>query len=302
MYKYNPERIAPPFKLQNSGTSCYINSIVQCLISLPAFNNLILIKYAQNSNNDVIKCFYYLIANAGINKLMSAAHISAALTQNNTDFAAYHMGSNTQEDASEALKLILEYIGDDFAALFHIRHKMTLKCMKCAHKISANAVNEIFIDISRQMSSKAQIEKYIMANVVKPEDYRCENCGDSEGAVYQVYCLKKTSSVIILSFHSIQYNRVAYYFPPELSFPSAGAKLIYKAVAKIEHFGNINAGHYTATCDRGPQQDLRNSLSKYANIINNSSLIFKMSDTNIKCITKPIEPSPNTYMVFYHLL
>lgn len=56
----------------------------------------------------------------------------------------------------------------------------------------------------------------------------------------------------------------------------------YKLVATVEHTGSLQGGHYWARCFRH---------GKY----------FMCNDTNVSQIEN-LEPTVNTYMLFYHLI
>jgi len=117
-------------------------------------------------------------------------------------------------------------------------------------------------------------------------------------------------------------KKILHYFPPVMEFKSKNGKLTYRAVAKIEHFGNERGGHYIAYCQRlvhpavherhidtykkaaeraKDDDERRKQLKRRIRLATGATTdVFKMDDSRIS-YADGIKPSENTYMVFYHL-
>jgi ubiquitin C-terminal hydrolase len=145
------------------------------------------------------------------------------------------------------------------------------------------------------LTTRIGVQNYITRHALYPEDYKCEKCGlknADDNPITQIYRLARLSSVIVLSFHGFASHKkdkrsVPKYFPPQMSFNGTGGKLLYKVVAQIEHSGTVRGGHYIAKC-------LRKSPS-------NNIQLYCCNDSLITAATE-LKATPNTYMVFYHLL
>jgi len=349
LIKWNEDYLTTLFKLNNTGTLCYLNSLIQCLMSLPAFNETLVNNYSPEigCKNDILQSIYNLYSKNKYRDIPSneiktetTRSVLAAMYRMRMKHQAYSIGLGSQEDAGEALKFILECLGDKFAEVFHVSHKMVIKCLKCEKKhMSNNAPTEIFINMSAnnsqihgELDNKEAIENHIKICMIAPEDYKCENCDEvntkTKSNIRQFYYLSEMSSVLVLSFHGFQHNlingsykREARYFPQTLDFiTESKKKLHYKVVAQIEQFGNLNFGHYTANCHKGSQvkiyderkQKIQKFMDRGGNITPSlaamaaeetpESMVFNLNDNRLKYMPNGVVPSQHTYLVFYHLV
>jgi hypothetical protein len=195
-------------------------------------------------------------------------------------------------------------------------------------------------DVIGRIDSQEAMEKYIMLRSEFPDGYRCEKCGaeNSRGnnVVVKRNVLRRLSSVIVITFKNYpEYNssgrKALHYFPPTMKFKSKDGILVYQTVAKIEHFGGMSGGHYISYCkrpvhkgsheqriaeyetfiqkleaardDRNTRQvqQIKQLKRRLRNAKQTSTDVFNMNDDRVVYSKEGIEPSPNTYMVFYHL-
>ena len=130
-----------PFGLQNTGVLCYLNTLLQSLVSCPSFNKIILDHKEYFEENDKRLCIEYI-------KLLESAGISVSNTSLDNSFnIGYYNGSailsemvkarrgrkdtllhGRQEDFHEGLTFLIEQIGGRIKDLFSIRYKMEIKC------------------------------------------------------------------------------------------------------------------------------------------------------------------------------
>jgi ubiquitin C-terminal hydrolase len=253
-----------------------------------------------------------------------------------------HMGAvmqisvGQQEDAQEGYQMLLNSIigntadVNELEMIFHIRHDTIIQCKECKHKHIVTAANtgapaEIFIDIPHShpvigiLDTQEKVQKYINCFDNYPPDYKCEKCGARNGTdsnnVIQRYLLRRLSSVLVLVFknYPTYVNRsIVRYFPSGMEFRSNTGMLLYQAVAKIEHFGTERSGHYMAVGQRRVHPAMHESHMERLRASNSSrrqlrsasrdTAIFQMNDTSIAYEPSGIVPTPNTYMVFYHLM
>lgn len=186
------------------------------------------------------------------------------------------------------------------------------------------------------IDSQEKVQDYINSRSEFRQDHRCEDCGaqniNGSRMVMTSTVLRRLSSVIVIIFKNYpQYNKRAggngkllHYFPSGLEFQASGGTILnYHAVSKIEHFGSESGGHYTATGIRrvhsrihenrlsairkhiansqcGPEE-LKMYKRKLRNASRNTAL-FNMNDGRASYVDGNIEPTENTYMVFYHLM
>jgi uncharacterized UBP type Zn finger protein len=272
-YPYNNNYAVTAFGLHNVGNSCYFNSLVQSLLSCP-----IVKQYLQSldDTNDIID-EYLRISNQRINH--AGALLKALIDSTKDSKNTLHY--NWQEDAHEGLVLLLDKIGQGIEHMFNVRYNVRLVCADCGKDDNIveekGASCEVFVDY---YDDSVDLDKYIFSHCTTPEDYKCEKCESKNTTVYQKN-LRRISTVVVLTMKKYHGKKMVN-FPMNFTITGGTLKLTYKVVAQIEHSGSMNGGHYFARCLR---EDGR---------------IYTCNDSSIVQIGK-FEPTPNTYMVFYHL-
>lgn len=263
--------VGETFGLRNIGSNCYLNSLVQVLLSIPAFCETVI----KKKNKSRLYSLLYLLI---IGKEKDTRGILQELINLQKNNRAYQLKFNSQEDAFEGFKLIINEL--KLESLFNIRHKQRIFCSVCKHQIIVPAKTcapEIFMN----MNVNTNVQEYIKENYNFPDGYKCENCesrNDNSPVIMQRYNLAMLSSVIVLSFSK---TLISPEFPNKLFFKSTDNKnLVYKLIAVIQHFGTQHGGHYTATAIRGE--------------------LYNFNDSRVSRV--PEFPKANVYLAFYHLL
>ena len=384
------------FALNNTGTLCYLNSLIQALASCPSFVKKVLDnedefelakdklgvkllelfnRHLKQSPNIIYNKIKVDSTEAILRDLQSARKAGGH---------ADSLGINTQEDVFEGMKLMIESLGEiltspntkqvshEFQDIFSVRYKLIIRCSACGSKRNVDAdlcPSDITINMSesnpllqKNLTTREQIEQYILLHMQYPDDYKCEKCSvkntATEHKIQQFYTLARVSSVICMSFHDNQHilfqnatkrthtARNVRYFPQELNINSRSGILRYRIVAQIEQSGVLGGGHYTAKClrPRPPGfSELRLSTARtalreaeaylinchneerrvlYGNKIANARKVieeetnfnklpdnafekqyatFKFNDGIVTYDPYGIQPSANTYLIFYHL-
>jgi ubiquitin C-terminal hydrolase len=162
----------------------------------------------------------------------------------------------------------------------------------------------------------------------------------TEPNVLQYYSLRRLSEIIVLLFKKYK-SKGQRYFPPCLDFNTGNKALHYRIVAQIEHSGTMFGGHYYGKFLRPKPKWMyeRRRLNAQRILMNNQASlrggrmtseaqreklleintkmekilaetsedqagdegVFQISDGNAKFCSEGFVPTPNTYMVFYHL-
>jgi ubiquitin C-terminal hydrolase len=365
------------FGLNNTGTLCYLNSLVQALAACPSFVKTIF------DNEDEFKAkpeklgweLLQLFSRFKQKVQVSATrHIKVDTTtrilseiQRSRAGHTSTLGTGTQEDVFEGLKFIIESLDPTFQDLFNVRYRQTIRCCECnkTRQVDNKACpSEIMLNMSENdpmlqesLDTQEDVEKYINLHMHYPDDYKCDDCKIQNTKdvkkVQQFYSLARVSSILVMSFHDNQqrlYDRsgpkVARYFPDMLQIKGVNQNLIYRPVAQIEQLGTLGGGHYTAKClrprpeglsemrlsaaraalkdakDRLPSSFNEERRLQYENKIkmaqmtideeeaiaalpvgsfNKQYATFKFNDNRVNYDPRGFQPSPNTYLVFYHL-
>lgn len=270
-YPYDQSFAVEAFGLHNVGNSCYFNSLVQSLLSCPILRQFLL----SVPKNRVIDAFNAISTQSTrhVGDLLRAL-IDASEGSSNT------LHYNWQEDAHEGLVLLLDKMGEGIEHLFNVRYNTTLVCATCGkeeHKAPDVAKCEVFVDY---YDDEVDLEKYIHNHCTTPEDYKCEKCEEIETTVCQK-TLRRISTIVVLTLKKY-HGKKHVNFPLDFTINGGKIKLHYKIVAQIEHTGTMGGGHYYAKCLRADGK------------------VYVCNDSSV-AVADRFDPTPNTYMVFYHL-
>lgn len=327
------------FGLQNNSALCYLNSLIQSLISCPSFNYYLL---SSKLNNKIVDEYLQLYKRQqlpdnleyikpGMDDAFNILReLNAARRKSNVSF---NLSLNAQEDVHEGLLLLLDSIGGNIEKKFQVRYKSEIFCKKCKNITTpGNSENyieppELVIDLSEEdITSKEHMEQLIKRNIQVPKDYKCEKCGaintDNARNIIHVYSLVKLSEILVIIFKKYT-KKKNIFFPEYLDFKTMTGELKYRLVAQIEHSGNTHGGHYQCKCLRVKPKNfhLRRKLraqellkdldvnnvryKRLQDIIieadkkNKDALcVFSFDDEIIR--TSEFEPTPNSYLLFYH--
>lgn len=283
LIKYDEKYVSTIFALNNNGVLCYLNSLIQSLLSCPTFNFRLLKnkdKYAGTPHpaNEYIN-LYEKHTNGKINQIDDAYAILRELYSFRKSLGSDHLLSlSRQEDIHEGLILFLDTLSTTTLSnhnlsvdmLFHNRYKCEINCRKCGDKRIPGDKNyeeppEVVIDLSEEspsiqnITSKESMENHILRNIQIPRDYKCEKCGAQntfnpttgkiDNNIYQMYNLVRLSEIVVLLFKKYK-KKHQIYFPQTMEFKSTSGILKYKIVAQVEHYGNMFGGHYITKCLR----------------------------------------------------
>lgn len=344
---YNLEYVSRIVRLKNNSSLCYLNSLIQSLMSCPAFNEYLIKNkkyYIEEKKNNIVKEYLklYLAENSCcstfplLQELVSVRHKKGL--QNN-------LSLNRQEDIYEGFVLLLETIDGSISKLFENRYQSKIHCLQCNHiSIPGNEdlkymePSELVIDLNEEntlrekLNDQIDVEEYIKLLVQVPRDYKCEKCKAEnvydpktkkiKPNVIQYYTLVRLSEIVVLLFKKY-YGKKNIYFPNELEFMDINRnKLKYKIVAQMEHSGNMHGGHYTARCLRKfPEnfcekkinqlketlaneplkEKIKQNIQKFESLKEKKTGTFLFNDDRVQFISNGFVPTPDTYMVFYHL-
>ncbi len=300
--RYNEKYVARPSGFQNTGTICWWNSLLQSFLSCTSMNEYLLKNKEQFVGKNRLAAEYIAL----LEKLLAPGdNIDTTLGSIHT-MNGYLYEVRAQKEKRLRIPNGQEGVQDYFADffdlfndpglenLFNNKYEYILQCEKC-HKIVVNKRNDAkdtFIDIprdARSFSSRADFCNWVLRHYELLDEYKCE-CGHVNKKIVRAQQLRMLREVIVV-FNKWKFNLIRW-LPRYLQFPAiGGTTLTYKLVSQIEHSG-------TARTIAGGQFMMATGGHYYCHALRDKYYTF--NDSHVQ----PVEPkpSPQTTVLFYHLL
>lgn len=268
--------------LANMGSTCFMSSILQCILHNPYMVNYLMNR--SHSNNckirlasDCITCaLEQMVTDFYGNRESRATGFVGLLTcswQINENLAGY-----SQQDAHEFLQFVMNRLHTDYVHTHHTDGK-DRACNCIAHNvfqgslrstIICNGCNQYsketidpFMDLSLDIVNKGTLDE-CLANFHKREqlhdfNYQCENCTVSEGVTKKL-TINKLPLVCVLQLKRFEHslNGTSRKLDQFIEYPryldmqeycSNGSPegipvITYELAGIISHIGTVNEGHY----------------------------------------------------------
>lgn len=248
--------IIPPLGFKNTGAICYFNSLIQCILSSTNFLRFIL---TENRDPNFLS-FFQNICNDLWNTNFTTELLHAT---GNGNF-------QPNQSSSEYFLLIMDALKWD--RLFECKYKLAKQCKSCGYQNEST-------DISYNVLIDNTIDEFVQTEC-ELENLLCDGCKvkTTYSQKQKIYSLPP---VVVMSLNKY-FGKKLIYYPPTLSL----GEIKYVLVGTIEHFGELNGGHYVARARR-----FDNDVPCYY-IIDDSNVIPINEETFYK-------PMPETYMIFY---
>lgn len=259
--------------LNNFGSTCYINSVLQIFLNNKEFMNY-LSKKIYNTD--------YLLQNL---KLIDNNESLKLFLVNFQKKIGNKLIVNNQNDASEAYTLLLDIFekeDKDSIIFFLGKHKKIFKCLKCHNKkeVKTNftSFNLYFSDTSNNLESS--FSKTLSPEII--DGIECEYCKTKEKTEIKNKIIKWPKNLVfIINRYSLngKINK-DFDYTKFIELSISGNTLKYSLYGIINHYGTSSNGHYTF-------------IKLESNIYN------EIDDSNIKIISN--YKSPNNYILIYNL-
>lgn len=288
--KFNTDYILVASGFRNAGSTCWWNSALQLIMSLPLCNEFIL----ADKKNALSVAMGELIQNlmAGM-RTADVRDIPAALLTAMLD----RLGQLKPKHSFEGQQCALEAIENLYACLdvrrlnessLTVRENFAHKCAGCGATLSLARDTSNFIEIDVPVLSREEFESFARMNVSALSNYKCDSCGLVNSTIHKISALRAIRECVIVVFNKNIENSAAYvkFAPPVFSVVASDSKYLnYILVGRIQHIGTLAGGHY------------------FANVVRKSSTgllcVCQIDDENI--YPGSFDPSPDTFICAYQL-
>lgn len=264
------------FGLVNNGAMCWLNSLMQVILSLPAVKSTVRKCVAEGPNKYPVM--------AALDKFLAAAEINSGAAMDATPVLTELMRAcpgfgGRQEDAAEGLMLLLDKMHPDVSRLFESVYRMDIYCDSCRDVMRPNvgqqAHNEtmIYVPIERNFvtidTSGNPFEQFLAGHMSRLDAWPCPKCGvvsDENHAAMRIARLIKRPEILVVAFnkYDLKWRGPEYgqnielkNASPELGFRAAqmdgdgdSCRAKYSLTGVIRHYGGHESGHYNVVCRR----------------------------------------------------
>lgn len=284
---YDEKFIVNPMGLNNKGTTCWFNSMIQIFLSIPSLTKDLLENEPIFKENAFIVAYINLLKtakdNASVDKLTNAAYNVYNVFTNTAAVKKTAFGSR-QECADEGFTLFMACFQDKVIEdLFTVAYECVLHCTTCNINTSITRDITLKIDIKHNYKFESQEDfcNYLRVHGEPCDEYTCDICHTRIVNACRISKLKMIREMIVITLGKWE-KKTMIWFPETLTFPNVhGGSFSYKLIGCIIHRGTASSGHY------------------WANVLRNG-VWYNINDSVVNRLDK-ITPSEETYMLFYHM-
>jgi hypothetical protein len=230
----------------NHNSICYLNSILQCLLSSSKLVKHIVKnreEYSKKKNNYIVKlsdAFLRLILKNAKNE-SDVAYMSVEINK--------IMNILGQQCAAEMLLKIIEDL--NLEHLFEQKIEKSFYCMNCNNIVSIKRdiayINNISLEDNNSETLSKNFIKKINMDFNYIDDYQCNKCKKKTKLII-LNCLDKVSDLFIISFNKY-IKKDLIQFPENILLTEK--KIKYQLIGIINHIGDYRSGgHYWSEIKR----------------------------------------------------
>ena len=263
-----PSRKQPAFPpitascgLVNTGNTCYVNSALQCLNSIPELVEWALEQPAPIASENVIDSYITLVQSmySGQYKAVDARELKDWVT-----FSAPIFSGTGQKDAHEFMNSLLNAFesiepSSFLASLFRINTQSTVIGNFCQHRHATEGTTT-FLSLPMPDIRSSNHREIPLEGLIKDfcqvedmvGDYYCQQCHHYQSAHQETLIidpLPRTLVIQLKRFPFIETDRkIETFVRYQLKYRNLfSSNDFYALTAIINHSGSLSSGHYTTT-------------------------------------------------------
>lgn len=227
--------------IENSGVSCYANSVIQCLFSLPLFCNIV--ENTDEGQDEIVNKLKKFLIPPNLSNHMTSDDIRHSVGEN--------FKSNIQQDCVEFFNQILMNTHiEEIRSLFGITETVSCRCNKCNTLITKKDLKYMWFGRSyngdivfKDLFPSWRIDK-IRCN-------QCMNISDRRVEISGEFPPHTQYMVVVLPLHEYNNRKQSMYTQRKIKGFNANECSIFsykfRTLAAVEHIGpTAYSGHYTS--------------------------------------------------------
>jgi ubiquitin carboxyl-terminal hydrolase 8 len=284
--------------LNNLGNTCYMNASLQCLRCVFALTRYIF-NSRYDGSNKLVKSYFDFVKIIWTHK-----QITLSPSDLKKEFGKYksEFDSFTQEDAQEFTNFLLDSLHENLkeeieeieiksrkriirtrsiiSDIFYGKYKSTVTCGNCSNN-SDTYEDFMFLTLPVTQNLYTSFGQFNRHDHLDGENkYKCDKCNTLSNATKKMQIAKLPNTLIIYlkRFNSVRkindFMDIPFYF-------TSPDNITFELIAVINHYGNINGGHYTA------------------NIKFNNSIWYCMNDSQYQNIHPTKVIGCEAYVLYY---
>ena len=223
--------------LTNNGNTCYFNSAIQALLSIPDFRSFCI---RNRNKHNLLREFESLFSTQGI---ANPTPLRREFAQASSFFRQYGQ-QDSHECLIEMIDVLQNILGKSFK-LFDGQLATHLTCMNCKKE---RTTKESFIDLSVPLTGPSVLDSLRSAygsHEILEDPIECEKCSAST-KTFKTVTIAKLPKVLVISLISLTKTHRSQI--DEILTISNGDNTVsyasYVLVCVVYHIGNFNGGHY----------------------------------------------------------
>lgn len=257
----------PIFGFVNNSAVCYLNSLLQCLISNETLNKEI-ISFEQREPTNGFDTYKHLITSLSQQlprnpeRIQNVNHrgFLSTFVENSKNFQLCR-----PEDADEFLTIFLDSLHEELikeskmknsiiSDLFHVTILSKFICKKCKYLQNKKEIqSNLYVTPPENSQYYTETIENCIKNIIKSEiltDYKCEKCNSISTTVKET-TIENIPPCLNIVFSRIMAPQLQLDCLERISIRKGNTKLIYKLTGAVFHIGSNRGGHYFAICKRG---------------------------------------------------
>lgn len=244
--------------IKNKGNTCFFNSSIQALLSLPDLVQFLVETTFDPSKQIFCSALQNFISQYSNSKIVDPSSLISVLK------GKIKLFDGRQQDAHSFLESLISRLSDESETLnsekksflkkiLGIHLKDTIKCHECGFKSTVETVTMIhylFIKESVQKSLNNFIEQEEQIDQSSP--WKCTNC-KKRGISSLSHSVTKTSDYLIVYLNRFQSLNSKNDVNITVNDVITVENQSYEVIAVVCHSGTLSGGHYYSYCKRGDE-------------------------------------------------